>query len=64
MLALGRKPTQMERKQAQAFLLKQLELHQKQNSEGAKDQIDIPLKKAFTDFCQVLLNLNEFIYIH
>jgi hypothetical protein len=56
-VALGRKPTRVEAKDAAAFLAKQM------NSYGADEKTAKDARAlAATDFCQVLFGLNEFVY--
>ncbi len=54
LIALARRPTSVERDRMQSFIERQAESYGK--TPQARDQ-------AFTDFCQVLLCLNEFIYV-
>ena len=51
--ALGREPNDAESKEAQQFLKTQSETY------TAEDKVE----SALTDFCQILLCLNEFIYV-
>jgi mono/diheme cytochrome c family protein len=55
-LALGRPPAEEELNDAVAFLKEQEESYRK----AGKGE---PRHRALTDFCQVLLGLNEFVYI-
>jgi cytochrome c553 len=55
-LALGRPPTDEELKDSEAFVKEQQESYQ---GDGKAE----PRRLALTDFCQVLLGLNEFIYV-
>jgi hypothetical protein len=55
-LALGRPPTEEELKDSVAFVKEQQESYQGDGKAEAR-------RLALTDFCQVLLGLNEFIYI-
>jgi len=54
--ALARRPTEEERKDAVAFVKEQQDSYQ---ADGRKDAQHL----ALTDFCQVLLELNEFVYV-
>jgi hypothetical protein len=54
LIALGRRPSNAERQRMQSFVERQAESYGK--SAAARDQ-------ALSDFCQVLLCLNEFIYV-
>ncbi len=56
LLALSRPPDDAERADAQAFLDRQVQSYKEA---GADD----PAGAAWTDFCQVLMSLNEFIFI-
>jgi len=53
-VALARRPTDTERKRMLEYLAQQIEIH-------GKDPKALDL--ALTDFCQVLLCLNEFVYV-
>jgi mono/diheme cytochrome c family protein len=55
-LALGREPDDDELKRSQTFLDLQTQKYQK---EGQSDSSGL----ALADFCQVLLSLNEFVYV-
>jgi len=55
-LALGRSPTPAEKTDAAEFLASQTASYQQ-----AKQQS--PSQIALTDFCQVLMSLNEFVYV-
>jgi mono/diheme cytochrome c family protein len=54
-LALGRPPTPAERDAALQFLVEQEKLHAKKAQ---------PAHQALADFCHVLFNLNEFVYLN
>jgi hypothetical protein len=54
LIALARRPTDVERQRMTGFIARQAESYGK--TPQARDQ-------ALTDFCQVLLCLNEFIYV-
>lgn len=56
-VALSRKPTRVEAKDAAAFLAKQVKSYQA-DEKTAKNARAL----AATDFCQVLFGLNEFVY--
>jgi hypothetical protein len=56
LVALARRPTAEEGKDALAFLKEQQDSYQ---ADRRKDALHL----ALTDFCQVLLELNEFVYI-
>jgi hypothetical protein len=56
LLALSRPPTEQETAAATAFLQEQMKAHQ----EAGHAQ---PREQAWADFCQVLLSLNEFVYM-
>lgn len=67
-LALSRPPSNREIELAMDFILRQTQRHER--DETAKAQGDIyyireedPQYSALTDFCQVVLSLNEFVYI-
>ena len=53
-MALGRVPSETELDQNLGFLARQRDYHH------AKDD---PALAALTDLCDVLLNLNEFVYV-
>ena len=55
-LALGREPLGGELKEAKAFITSQTESYQQAKQTNAAEL-------ALADFCQVLLGLNEFIYL-
>jgi hypothetical protein len=55
-LALGRPPADEELADAVAFLKEQ----EKAYRDAGKNE---PRHRALTDFCQVLLGLNEFVYV-
>lgn len=55
-LALGRRPTDAERSQAEAFLDGQRAVHAAAGSPAAAE------RAALADYCQVLCSLNEFAY--
>ncbi len=55
-IALGRDPAATELNDAVAFLRAQIEAYR-------ADRRPVPRQEALADFCQVLLGLNEFIYI-
>jgi hypothetical protein len=55
-LALGRQPDETEFRDATAFVEAQATSYQEANGTS-------PRRLALTDFCQVLLSLNEFVYI-
>ena len=55
-MALNRKPTRLELAEGAAFIAAQTERHRNSRSEN-------PEALALTDFAQVVLNLNEFIYV-
>jgi hypothetical protein len=55
-MALSRSPTALERNDAEGFLKAQRASYQ---AAGDNDG----LKPALTDFCQVLMSLNEFMYV-
>jgi mono/diheme cytochrome c family protein len=55
-LALARPPSTQEREDSLQFIQEQEKAYQKENRQDAR-------QLALTDFCQVLLELNEFIYI-
>ena len=54
--AIARKPTADERADSAAFVKRQLESYQKVGKTEAREL-------AFADFCQVLMCLNEFVYV-
>ena len=54
LIALARRPSQPERDRMRSFIERQDESYG--NTPAARDQ-------ALTDFCQVLVCLNEFIYV-
>ena len=54
LIALSRRPSDAERQRMQSFVEQQAQSYGK--TAAARDQ-------ALTDFCQVLLCLNEFIYV-
>ncbi len=54
--ALGREPTRAELADSVAFLREQVEAYQAERHAN-------PRQEALADFCQVLLGLNEFIYV-
>jgi len=54
--ALAREPTAGEKRESVAFLQQQLDSYRAQGKPEA-------LTLALTDFCQVLLSLNEFVYV-
>jgi hypothetical protein len=56
-IAIGREPSAEELSLNVAFLNQQLELHRNGNK-------DDPERAALTDLCDVVLNLNEFVYIN
>jgi hypothetical protein len=70
-LALGRLPSDTEKGMASAFLASQTELlrDRLRNRLAVRlpaevpDAIDPAAAAALTDFCQALLNRNEFVYI-
>jgi hypothetical protein len=55
-IALSRFPTPKESSEAQEFLEKRRAHHAQKNAAG-------PELLALTDFCNVILNLNEFVYV-
>jgi hypothetical protein len=55
-MALSRSPTALERKDAEGFLKAQWTSYQASNHGDG-------LEPALIDFCQVLMGLNEFVYI-
>ena len=55
-LALNRPPTPMELTDAREFLDQQMNRYRSEQKKDAREQ-------AFTDFAQVVLSLNEFIYV-
>ena len=55
-MALNRKPSRLELAEGTAFIAAQIERHRTSGSEK-------PEILALTDFAQVVLNLNEFIYV-
>ncbi|HEU5119177.1 MAG TPA: hypothetical protein VFT74_21485, partial [Isosphaeraceae bacterium] len=55
-LALSRSPDDTELTQARIFLDRQTAAHRADGSGNASDA-------AWTDFCQVLFGLNEFVFI-
>lgn len=57
-LALGREPDSGELKDSTAFITSQLKMHEHESPQKAKAR-----ESALLDFCQVLLCLNEFVYI-
>jgi hypothetical protein len=61
-LALGRPPAAEEKAKAEAFIGKQTRVYLEAGKTGSIEEgrDGIP---AFVDFCQVLLNLNEFVYV-
>ncbi len=66
-IALSRDPTPSELQGNLKFLEKQLAYHQskkaQQTDESAAVKSD-PETAALTDLCDVILNLNEFVYIN
>ncbi|MGZ4987886.1 MAG: DUF1549 and DUF1553 domain-containing protein, partial [Limisphaerales bacterium] len=54
---LGRKPTRVEKKDAEMFLKKQISSYER-DEKTSKNAHSL----AATDFCQVLFGLNEFVY--
>ncbi|MBI3119613.1 MAG: hypothetical protein HYZ00_13040, partial [Candidatus Hydrogenedentes bacterium] len=54
-LALGRAPADDELAQSLDFLQQQTQRHSEAGAQAGY--------AAFTDFCQVVLNLNEFVYV-
>lgn len=54
--AFGRNPRSAERQQTEAFLTRQTGVYQQ--AKNSK-----PEQAAWTDFCQVLLGMNEFVYV-
>jgi hypothetical protein len=56
LMALGRPPTADELADSSAFVKAQLESYQKANKADGREL-------AFADFCQVLMCLNEFVYV-
>jgi hypothetical protein len=54
--AVGRPPSAQERAEAVAFVQEQMASY-RQDHKPSADHL------AWTDFCQVLLELNEFIYV-
>ncbi len=55
-MALGRPPTAAEREESVQFIAEQMKSYQK---EGRMDAARV----ALADFCQILLGLNEFVYV-
>jgi hypothetical protein len=55
-IALGREPNADERTDSVRFLCEQMESYQAERRADARSV-------ALADFCQVLLGLNEFIYV-
>lgn len=56
LLALGRGPTEREKTLASEFMARQRSMHQQA---GHAD----PERLALADFCQMLMSLNEFVYV-
>jgi mono/diheme cytochrome c family protein len=61
-LALCRPPTEIQLREAVTFLDEQRELHRRRLADGP-DRDSRAEISALTDFCHVLLNLNEFVYV-
>ncbi len=61
-LALNRKPSRQERAQALRFIAEQEGRHQSDPADPTDRTDRSPRGRARTDFAQVLLSLNEFIY--
>jgi hypothetical protein len=55
-IALGRAPTSTELEDSKSFLMEQSKSYTEKNSEEAE-------RLALVDFCQVLMSLNEFVYV-
>ena len=55
-IALGRAPTEQETADSVQFIKEQAEAYQKDGKADAE-------RLGLTDFCQVLMELNEFIYV-
>jgi hypothetical protein len=55
-LALGRPPTEEESADSVEFLKQQMDVYKAEGKADAR-------KLALTDFCQVLMGLNEFVYV-
>jgi hypothetical protein len=67
-LALGRAPRESELAASVAFIVEQARRHEAQEIAEAKDNMYAlrdkdPVQAALADFCQVVLSLNEFVYI-
>lgn len=56
-IALSRPPSQRELETARGFLNAQSNRHE------ASPDTTAPTRRALTDFCQALMNLNEFVYV-
>ena len=61
-LALGRPPTEGETAKAHAFIDQQARIYRDAGRKGTLEE-GRDGNPAFVDFCQVLLNLNEFVYV-
>jgi hypothetical protein len=72
LLAFGRKPDGFEKDTAQTFFAKQRQVIAEEASHGQKlalptgmpEGIDPAQGAAFVDFCQMLMNSNEFVYVN
>jgi len=72
LLAFGRKPDGFEKDTAQTFFAKQKQLIAEEASHGQKlalpsnmpNGYDPAQGAAFVDFCQMLMNSNEFVYVN
>ena len=72
LLAFGRKPDGFEKDTAQTFFAKQKQLIAEESSHGQKlalpsnmpEGYDPAQGAAFVDFCQMLMNSNEFVYVN
>lgn len=67
-LALSRPPSEREIELATNFILLQTQRHERHEAAKARGDIyyireEDPRYSALTDFCQVVLSLNEFVYI-
>jgi hypothetical protein len=60
-IVVGRPPTEVELRDAEAFLRQQQESYAVQESNGEPERASA--KRAMVDFAQALLSLNEFIYV-
>jgi len=72
LLAFGRKPDGFEKDTAQTFFAKQRQLIAEESARGQKLALpsnmpsgyDPAQGAAFVDFCQMLMNSNEFVYVN